>query len=213
MFGEFIDAGVIPLVTLCTQDDSLTIERCAAKGVEPILVSQDVLASASDTRTPRSPVAVVPVPVTDGLRLHNTLVLIDIQDPGNVGTMIRSATALCWDVAVSGATAEIWSPKTLRSSAGTHTHARLIQLNDPVQEATETGLATVATVVGGGERPHNQAAPVALFIGSEAHGLPAHIVERCDIRTSIAMASGTESLNAAVAASIVMYAMTVLDGS
>lgn len=213
VFGEFIDAGVIPSVTLCVPEDALTMERCAAIGVEPVLVTQDVLTSASDTRSPRSPVAIVPIPIQDELRLHNTLVLVDIQDPGNVGTVIRSAAALGWDVAMSGATAEVWSPKTIRSSAGTHLHTRLVHLDDPVAQPAAVGLRTVATVVTGGEHPKHHDTPVALIIGSEAHGLPASLVEACDVLTTIAMPGGTESFNAAVAASITMYAMTVLDGS
>lgn len=210
VFGEFVDANVVPSVTLCTSEDTLTIKRCAALGVDPVLVTGEVLASASDTRAPRSPVAVVPVRPPDQLRSHNTVVLVDIQDPGNVGTTIRTAAALGWDVAVSGATAEIWSPKTIRSSAGTHIHTRLIRLTDPVTEAAAAGLATIATVAAGGESLQRQHAPVALFIGSEAHGLPAQIVERVDIQATIAMPGGTESLNAAVAASIAMYAMTTV---
>jgi TrmH family RNA methyltransferase len=213
VFGEFIAATIVPEMVLCTPHDTLTIRRCAALGVELVLVTEEVLASASDTRSPRSPVAIVRVPETEDLRLHNTLVLIDIQDPGNVGTMIRSAAALGWDVAVSGATAEIWAPKTIRSSAGTHIRTRLVHLTDPVEQARSVGLTTVATVVIGADLPDKQAGPVALLIGSEAHGLPADIVERSDVQVTLPMPGGTESLNAAVAASISMYTMTDLDGS
>ena len=213
VFGEFLDAGIVPSVTLCTADDSLTMERCAAIGVEPVLVTQDVLASASDTRSPRSPVAVISLGAPEDLRPHNTLVLIDIQDPGNVGTMIRSAAALGWDVAVSGATAEIWAPKTIRASAGTHVRTRLVQLTHPVEQARSVGLTTVATVVAGAELPGRRTGPVALLIGSEAHGLSQDIVEQCDVGITLPMPGGTESLNAAVAASISMYTMTDLDGS
>ena len=213
VFGEFIDAGIIPGVTLCTPDDSLTMERCVAIGVEPVLVTKDVLASASDTRSPRSPVAVVAVGQAEQLRHHNTLVLVDIADPGNVGTMIRTASALGWDVAVSGTTAEIWAPKTIRSSAGTLIHTRLIQLSDPAAEAVTAGLTTVASVVDGGEPPHHMSTPVALLIGSEAHGLSAQLVDQCESQTTIAMPGGTESFNAAIAASILMYAMNMVDGS
>jgi TrmH family RNA methyltransferase len=213
VFGEFIDAGIIPLVVLCTQSDALTIERCASIGVEPVRVTEEVLASASDTRAPRSPVAVVGVPEQDEARLHNTLVLIDIQDPGNVGTMIRTAAALGWDVAVAGATAEAWSPKTIRSSAGTHVRTRVIPMDNPVTDAATVGLTTVATIVAGGAPPQPQNAPIALFIGSEAHGLSPETVQECDSRATLAMPGGTESLNAAVAASIMMYAMSGIDGS
>jgi len=213
VFGEFLDAGVVPSITLCTPQDTITIDRCAELGMDPVVVTQDVLGSVSDTRTPRSPVAVVPIRPPEQFRARNTLVLVDIQDPGNVGTMIRSAAALGWDVAVSGATAEAWSPKTVRSSAGVLVHVRIIQTSDPVKNAKAAGLATVATVVVGGAQPHPLADPVALLVGSEAHGLSADIVEQCDLATTITMPGGTESLNAAVAASIAMYAMTVLDGS
>jgi TrmH family RNA methyltransferase len=213
VFGEFVDAGVIPSVTLCTPEDTLTIERCAAIGTEPIVVSSDVLASVADTRTPRSPVVVIPIPEWGQLRLHNTLVLVDIQDPGNVGTMIRSAAAMGWDVAVAGRTASIWSPKTIRSSAGTHVHTRMITMDDPVNEAGSAGLTTAATVVAGGAAPQHQATPIALFIGSEAHGLSQETVQDCDLQITLAMPGGTESLNAAIAASITMYTLSVVDGS
>jgi TrmH family RNA methyltransferase len=212
VFGEFLSADVVPSVVLCTSLDQLTMERCAGIGIEPTLVTDEVLTSASDTRTPRSPVAVVAIPPANRLRLHNTLVLVDIADPGNVGTMIRTAAAFGWDVAVSGTTADLWSPKTIRSSAGTHIRTRLVILDDPVTMAAEAGLMTVATVVAGGDMPRCRDVPVALLVGSEAHGLPLTIVERCDVRTTIAMPGHTESLNAAVAASIVMHAMTDLDG-
>ena len=213
VFGDFIDAGVIPSVILCTPDDSLTMERCATIRVEPVLVTKDVLASASDTRTPQSPIAVVPVPAPEQLRQRNTLVLVDIADPGNVGTMIRSAAALGWDVAVSGTTAEVWAPKTIRSSAGTLIHTRLIQLSDPAAEAVTAGLTTIVSIVAGGEAPHQQATPVALLIGSEAHGLPKQLLDQCENQVTIEMQGGTESLNAAIAASILMYAMDMVDGS
>lgn len=212
VFGTFIDAGVTPSVVLCTPDDGLTIERSAAMGVEPALVTADVLRSASDTRSPRSPVAAVPTPDPDQLRRHNTLVLVDIQDPGNVGTMIRSAAALGWDVAVSGSTAELWAPKTIRSAVGAHTSTRLVQLAGPLEEANAMGLRTVSTVVAGAGPPRPKAGPIALLVGSEAHGLPDDVVQRSDHRITIEMPGGIESLNAAVAASIAMYAMTALDG-
>jgi TrmH family RNA methyltransferase len=212
VFGAFIDARVVPSLVLCTPNDGLTIERCAAIGVEPVLVTADVLRSASDTRSPRSPVAAVPTPDPDQLRRHNTLVLVDIQDPGNVGTMIRSAAALGWDVAVSGSTAELWAPKTIRSAVGAHTSTSLTQLADPLEEANATGLKTVSMVVAGAGPPGPIDEPVALMVGSESHGLPDDIIQRSDHRTTIAMPGGIESFNASVAASIAMYAMTALDG-
>lgn len=208
VFAEFIEAAFEPVTVVCTPDDLGTIDLCRRAGLAFTLVTQEVLATASDTQTPQSPVAVIDIPRAGQLRLHNTLILIDIQDPGNVGTMIRTAAALHWDVGVSGATADVWAPKTIRSGAGAHAHARLVDVDTPFAMPTELGLATIATVVSGGVTPHVQEWPVALLVGSEAHGLPVDLIERAQRRITIPMRLGTESLNAAAAAAIAMYAMS-----
>ncbi len=208
VFEDFLNAGFTPVTVLCTPDDNATIEICHRSNIELTLVTAGVLSAASDTRTPRGPVAVVDLPEPARLRLHNSLVLVDISDPGNVGTMIRSAAAFGWDVAHTVGTADPWAPKTLRSAAGGHVRTRLVPMTDPPNELGAAGLVMVATVAQGGDRPVAPAGPVALLIGSEAHGLPPWAIASCQIAVSIPMHGGTESLNAAVAASIVMYAMT-----
>jgi len=212
VFAEFVEAAFEPVTVLCTPDDLDTIDACHRAGLVCTLVTDEVLTSASDTLTPQSPVAVIDIPPAAPLRLHNTLILVDIADPGNVGTMIRTAAALDWDVGVAGATADVWGPKTIRSGTGAHARAHLVDVERPLVTATEHGLTTVATVVSGGAAPGVQDRPVALLVGSEAHGLPGDLVEGADGRITVPMPGGAESLNVAVAAAIMMYAMSDLAG-
>ncbi len=213
VFADFLDAGFTPDTVLCTTDDTATIDACHASNVVFTLVTENVLSAASDTRTPQSPVAVIRIPDPATLRERNTLVLVDVSDPGNVGTMIRTATALGWDVAATGSTADLWSPKVIRAGAGAHSRARLIVLDDPLEAPKEHGLTVIATVIDGGDEPRDSPTPVALLVGSEAHGLSAPVVAGSDARITIPMPGGSESLNAAIAAGIAMYAMTDVAGS
>jgi len=208
VFAEFLAAGFRPVTVLCEPHDTATIDACHRSNIGFTLVTRDVLASASDTRAPQGPVAVIEIPQLSRLRLHNTLVLVDIQDPGNVGTMIRTSAAFGWDVAYTAATAEPWAPKTVRSAAGSHTRVGLILLTDPLEELSETGLHIVASVIAGGSPPSRSHDAVALLVGSEAHGLDREMVERADTTMTIPMPGGTESLNAAISAAIALFALT-----
>jgi TrmH family RNA methyltransferase len=205
VFSQMAAAGVIPETILAIEDDDATAALCRAHGWIPILVSREVLAAASDTLHPQSPVAAVPIPESGAIRERDTLLLMDISDPGNVGTMIRSAAAFGWDVCSSGTTADPWSPKVLRAGAGSHFGVHLVASSDPVDEARSLGLEIVASVVTGGDQIKRTDRPIALMIGSEAHGLFQEDVTAADRRATLSMDGGVESLNAGVAASILMY--------
>jgi RNA methyltransferase, TrmH family len=172
-----------------------------------LYVTHKVLTSMSDTEEPRGPLAVFRIPAFVTIRDRDTVVLHDVSDPGNVGTIVRSAVAFGYDVAVSGSTADPWSPKAVRSSAGAVFEAYVSRSEDPVADCRAANLRTVATVVAGGGVPPRTAQPTAILIGSEATGLPATLVEGCDVTMTIPTTPMTESLNAAVAASIAMYSL------
>lgn len=196
---------------VATADDTAAVEYAAGIGVEPLIVSDRVLAAASDTTSPASPVLVLAVPDTPTLRRHRTVVLLDVADPGNVGTAIRTAAALGWDVAVGGTSADPWGPKALRSSTGATLGCRVARIDDPADIVRE-GLVPVALVVRGGISPDavrraiSDATP-ALLIGSEAHGLRSSVVAVAHHRLTIPMMDEVDSLNAATAAAIAMYAL------
>jgi 23S rRNA (guanosine2251-2'-O)-methyltransferase len=103
-------------------------------------------------------------------------------------------------------TADPWSSKALRAGAGGHFRVAVTRLGEGAWHGERT---TVATVVSGGVAPSElPAGPYAVLIGDESSGLPQPVVQECDVRLTIPMPGGAESLNAAVTAGIVVYALS-----
>jgi TrmH family RNA methyltransferase len=207
VFAEALTADVQVHSVLAEKGDEETTRLCDGTSVGVQVVTAEVLAAAGDTVHPQSPLAIISIPQPDRMHYRNTLVLRDIGDPGNVGTMIRSAAALGWDVCVTGESAHPWNPKVIRSGVGAHFRVHLSFSEDPIADARELGLDLVASVVEGGAEPVRGEHPMALFIGSEAHGLAAADIGLSDRLLTIPMSDSTDSLNAAVAASILMYTL------
>ncbi|MFV9672052.1 MAG: TrmH family RNA methyltransferase [Acidimicrobiia bacterium] len=201
-----LDAGVVPL-EVYTVDGGAIVDRCSAAGSEVIETSRMVLEAIATTVEPQDPVAVIGIPEPRPLGVERVVVLVEIADPGNLGTLIRSAAALGWQVALLGGV-DPWSPKVLRSGAGAHFTQVPARIGD-FSEIASLGFTTIATIVDGGRAPNNieSESPLALLIGNEAHGLPAEMVSACDLTMTIPMTGETESLNAAVSGAIAMYLM------
>jgi len=159
-------------------------------------------------------------PQPDGaLRPDATLVvaLVGVQDPGNVGTILRSAEAFGATGAIAArGTADPWSPKAVRASAGSALRLPLLRgIAAPVAMAqlriAEVSILAASKAEGKAENKGSAArvadlrGPCAIFIGSEGHGLPRDIENSADATIRIPMSDAVESLNAAVAASVVLY--------
>lgn len=171
-----------------------------------IPVDQRALDRLAGTESPRGPVAVVSIPTEWLDRSRCLVVSAGLSDPGNVGTIIRTAAAFGWGFAYMQGSADPWAPKTIRAGAGG-------QFQTPVSRIgslSDIGeWATVAAVVRGGETAAAiTERPVALLIGEEANGLEPWMVERADHRLTIPTPGSTESLNAAVAAGIAIYELS-----
>ncbi|MCZ7533194.1 MAG: RNA methyltransferase [Acidimicrobiia bacterium] len=208
LFRAAVDAGLLPKIVLATETDTATAEVTGRLGVPLTLVTESVLASVADAAHPRSPIAVFEQPGFGSVPDVNIVVLVDLADPGNAGTIIRSAASFGWAVGVTPHTVDIWSPKSLRSGAGAHFSLPIVVIDDV--ETTFSGLrhTVVAAVVHGGEAKVSNDGPFALLVGSEAHGLSHEQVAAADVALTIPMAGGFESLNAAVAASIAMFTLS-----
>jgi TrmH family RNA methyltransferase len=153
-----------------------------------------------------------------GLRGDAALVVVlaAVQDPGNVGTIVRSAQAFgATGVVTTRGSADPWSPKALRASAGSGLRFPVLRgMAIPVLLA-QLRVAGVKIVAAGSHSPAGRGAaadavadlrePVAIFIGNEGAGLAREIENVADARISIPMRDGVESLNAGVAASVVLY--------
>jgi TrmH family RNA methyltransferase len=165
----------------------------------------------STLTTPTGPVGVFPfVDVSSAELLSTTrriVLLHGVQDPGNVGTIIRCAHAFEAGVALSRGCADLYNPKTVRATMGSIFHAPIARELDSLQfllDARSAGFATVAAVPGSGDSPHvSPANGIVISVGAEGSGLPEEVVEACEIRVTIP--SRAASLNAAIAASILLY--------
>ena len=183
-------------------------------------VSDDELASAADTETPQGVLAVAEQPAhtldavvgdpSDELRL---LVLDALQDPGNAGTLLRTAAALgvAATVALPG-TVDLWSAKVVRSAMGAHfRHPSLSCTWDTLGAFLGRRAIPLWAADAAGD-PLDAAAtaelgPLAVVVGNEGAGLTAAARERASRLVSIPITDAVESLNAAVAGAIILYAV------
>lgn len=138
----------------------------------------------------------------------SALVLLHgVQDPGNVGTVIRSAHAFGAGVALSKGCVDLYNPKTVRGTMGAIFHVPVSREVDSVEflrAARERGFTSVAAMPDGGEPPRKLPdGKIIIVVGSEGSGLPDEVVEACGHRVTIP--SAAPSLNAAVAAAILLY--------
>lgn len=181
--------------------------------VDPWVLPAGVLDRVGDVATSQGVVAVVdqvdapwPTPGTAPF----VVVLAELQIPGNVGTLVRAAAAAGAGAVICAGGADPTSPKVVRASAGAVFGIDVIGVADPFDVVTRLqadGYRVAAAVVDGGV-PHDQAdlsAPLAVVLGSEAHGLAGDVSELADQRVTIAMAGSTESLNVAMAGTVLCF--------
>ena len=165
----------------------------------------------STLTTPTGPVGVFPFLDVSAEELFPTreriVLLHGVQDPGNVGTIIRSAHAFEAGVALSKGCADLYNSKTVRATMGSIFYAPVARELDSVEflhDARNTGFASVAAMPGSGDGPPSlPAGRLVIVVGAEGAGIPKEVIETCEIRVTIP--SRAASLNAAIAASILLY--------
>lgn len=192
-------------------------ERLAAAAVETLEVTDDALAGLSDTEAPQGVLLVCVEPVADpeALPAGPLLVLDGLQDPGNVGTLIRAAAAfgMAGVVALDG-TADLYNPKAVRASAGAIFRIPVARgWWDPLEPVLSArGPLLIGDMAG---RDVAEVAPApgwTLVVGGEGAG-PREAVRAAATETvSVPMPGGAESLNAGVAGAILLYVLTRSSG-
>lgn len=218
---DALDADVVPEVVFVASElapvDADAAERARRAGADVVEVSSRVLARLSDLESTRALVSLAPVPsarLADLAGRRLVLLLDGLQDPANVGAILRAAEAFdAGGVLLTPGTASPFAPKAFRASAGSALRVPVVR-NLLSTEAVEWARRTGATLAGadahGGEDPATLrgVSPLLLVIGSEGHGLSAPVVAALDRRIRIPLAPRVESLNAAVAAGILLYALS-----
>ena len=184
-------------------------------GAETVVVRDDVFAKMCDTQTPQGILTVLKQPKTtleEILERDGPIVLLeDVQDPGNVGTIIRTAEgAGAAGVILSSGCADLFAPKTIRSTMGSVFRVPAVFTDDPVQTAERLhrfGSTLYAAHLRGKNFYDEQEyrSPCTLLIGNEARGLSEGLSAAADVLVKIPMEGKLESLNASVAAGILLY--------
>ena len=180
---------------------------------QTIWVSEEILLDLADTQTPQGIVAVIQKEEVGLPELHQGkfLFLEDVQDPGNVGTMIRTADAAGFTgVIVSEKSADIYSLKTLRSMQGSHFHLPIYRmpLASFVEEAKKSNLPILATTLSRESKDYRELSSLENFVlvmGNEGQGISSVMAESADQLVHIGMKGRAESLNVAIAAGILMF--------
>ena len=191
-------------------DENRLPELTVPSDVPVYALPEHVLAAVCDTKTPQGVAAVVRM--TNNISLGSKLVALDgVQDPGNVGTIIRTADAAGLDgVLLSAQCADAFSPKVLRATMGSVFRMGIRVMENLPGELTrlkEAGFSVLSSQLDGA--PFYEREPVGerfcLVIGSEGNGVTDEVQQVATHRVKLPMRGGAESLNAAVAAGIMMY--------
>ncbi|MDU4454506.1 MAG: RNA methyltransferase [Streptococcus mitis] len=209
LFEEAVQAGV-------TIEKIFALESYREQLVafpQTVWVSEDILLDLADSQTPQGIVAVVQkeeVEQTD-FSQGKFLFLEDVQDPGNVGTIIRTADAAGFTgVIVSDKSADTYSLKTLRSMQGSHFHLPIYRMSNQVllEKAKKAGIHVLATTLSKDSVDYRELPPIENFVlvmGNEGQGISPLMAESADQLVHISMKGQAESLNVAVAAGILIF--------
>lgn len=197
------------LLTTAAFHDEIIATIARDKQLELLEVTEAVMTHTSDTQQPQGILGVFPLPQPNlPQRTSHLLILDSIRDPGNLGTILRTAAAAGVEaVLLSPTCADAFAPKVLRAGMGAHFRVPLASLSwDDIQQYCTGKPVYIAD--GNGETRYDEANwsdEWALIIGSEAHGVGHDARSLATHRISIPMAAETESLNAAIAAAVILF--------
>jgi TrmH family RNA methyltransferase len=195
--------------------DHPLVTSIEARGISSVEVSEQVMRALTDSSSPQGLVAVAGIAAADLSTIRPVsglaLVLAEIRDPGNAGTLLRSAVAAGCDVVVfTTGSVDPWSPKVVRSAAGATFKVPVasdVSAQDALAALSSAGYGLVGAAAGEGEDLHQSdlTDPVALVLGNESWGLSDRVEGLVDRKLTIPMPGGAESLNVAVAGSIILF--------
>lgn len=177
--------------------------------VPTTLVTYDVIKKLSNTQNPQKVVGVCKK-IKDKEIGKKLVILEDLQDPGNLGTIIRSSVAFNVDtIVVSDKTVDVYNDKVLRSSEGMLFHINIVKrdIDTFINELHKNGYKVLGTKVDGGKnlKDVQVGEKFAIIMGNEGAGVSSNVLDKCDEYLYIPMNNLCESLNVGVATSIILY--------
>lgn len=186
------------------------IEAAVPEGVRTVRVPEDVMASISPMEAPQGAMFLAKIPAQQDFQPKKGMLILDgVQDPGNIGTILRTADAMDVSVVLLDGCADPWSWKVVRSTMGAAFRAPVFQASweEVLGKCREAGIPIGVTALSDRAVDIRSAnlSEMALVIGSEGRGVRKEVLENADRELIIPMNPHCESLNAAIAAAIVMW--------
>ena len=209
--------AVETLFYVATDDDRTMrlLEDAAMQNIKLVCVNENVMKKIADTETPQGIIAVCKMrqPKLESLLASGEMLLVldRVGDPGNIGTMLRTADAAgIGGLVLLKGCADIYAPKTVRSSMGSLFHIPVlsgVSEQEFVSAAKKAGYDLLVTCLDGADNLYKAdlSGRIAFVMGNEAGGVSETLLEKADKRVYIPMAGRAESLNVAMAAGIVMF--------
>jgi TrmH family RNA methyltransferase len=192
------------------------LEQIAARAEKSYLISDHVADYMTDTKNPQGIFALckLPAPVTDFAHTGRRLVLEGISDPGNLGTLLRTAEAFGFEELILCGCADEYGPKALRAGMGAQLRQRLMRTDDLpalLEKAKQQGILSFAAVPDSSATPVTEAVwgeATLVVLGNEANGVSDMTLRACSGRVTIPMRGRAESLNAAAAGAIICWELS-----
>ena len=217
LIEEARKSGISPEYLIFREDYEGPALRQASSAMEAVQMSRALFTEIAQTETSQGVLAVAAAPALSPEAFYeacgekNIVVLDRLQDPGNIGTIIRTAEAAGYGgiVAIKG-TGDVYSPKTVRAAAGSVFRLPVLQAaeaEDAARRIKRSGRRLVATAMDGAVlySETDLRGNAALVIGNEGNGISEEMFALADLKVRLPMRGAVESLNAAVAAAILMY--------
>jgi TrmH family RNA methyltransferase len=209
LVAEALQAGLKPVALIVSESGLLRdeIRRLVGKH-EPIVLGDHIFGIVADAETPPGIAAEIPIPEASSPAAKPVLFLEGIQDPSNVGAILRTAAAFeVGEAILDRGCADAWSPKVLRSAMGGHFRLGLRQVASlgKVLDAFQGKLVCTVLTDGVSLRAADLSGRLGWIFGAEGQGVSDATARRAAVKVTIPMAPGTNSLNVAAAAAICLY--------
>ena len=213
---EAVKSGLKLDTVFLQEGNEELLQQFPSTNAEILILTEDVFSSAVMTEHPQGVAALVEAPQFNMQAMFPTapgpapLVVIaaGLQDPGNLGTLVRSAEAFgATGMILLPGTVSLWNAKALRASSGSAFRLPVLALTagEAFSALRAHGVRILAAVARGGDSETDLRGPSALLVGNEGSGLPEAWIAQADARLTIPFTGAVESLNAAIAGSVLLY--------
>lgn len=204
--STIITAGTLPITLFVTEEFLYDAKQLVNEKLI-IMVTPEIMNKMSTSKTPSGLLALFPIPAQPSFdTLGAGIILAHITDPGNMGTLIRTAAAMNKKTVICIETVDPWNPKVVQATAGAISLVSIFCITWHDILLNKKNIPLCALVPTEGINPRSIDMSNALIVvGNESHGIPQEWVDQCDEKISLPMPGNFESLNAAVAGSIALY--------